>query len=263
MAANANEDARYASELALFENNRAQLLALGISYDSLVEAAHRRHVENLNNIDRDRRSVALTAAASTFDSLSQIAAAGFGEQSAIYKAMFTVSKAFAIADSIIKIQQGIANALSLPFPANITAAAGVAAQAASIISNIQAVSLAFKDGGPVTGYVNGAGGPRSDSVDAKLSRGEYVVNADATSRNKPLLDAINSGRSVRPSSSSGGDGITIVVGDVILQNASGDGQAVGREVKQAILGIVRDELGVQRRSGGALTKARPSVMAGG
>ena len=63
------------------------------------------------------------------------------EQSGIYKTMFAMSKAFAIADSIIKIQQGIANAAAAPFPANIAAMATVASETASIISTIQSVSL--------------------------------------------------------------------------------------------------------------------------
>lgn len=267
IAARSGEDARYAKELESFQNNRAQLLSMGINYDALTEAAHKRHVDNLNQIDRDRRSVALLAASETFDSLASIARDSMGEQSAVYKAMFTVSKAFAIADSIIKIQQGIANALSLPFPANIGAAAAVAAQAASIISNIQAVAANFADGG----FVTGPGSSRSDSVPANLSNGEFVVNASATRANRALLEAINSGR--RPvvaandtAPSSGGqtgDGITINVGDVIVQGGSGDGQAIGRNVKQAIVGIVREELGTQARSGGALTKTKTSVMSGG
>ncbi|MCT8847662.1 tape measure protein, partial [Glaesserella parasuis] len=63
------------------------------------------------------------------------------EQSDIYKTMFAMSKAFAIADSIMKIQQGIANAAAQPFPANIAAMATVASETASIISTIQSVSL--------------------------------------------------------------------------------------------------------------------------
>ncbi len=260
VAAEAEESARYARELELYQNNRGQLLQLGISYNGLVEAAQQRHVDNLNNIDRSRRQVALVAAQSTFDSLTQIAAAGFGEQSAVYKAMFTVSKAFAIAQSVIAIQQGIAETLKLPFPANLAAAAGVAAQAASIVSNIQAVSLAFADGG----YVRGPGGPRSDSVPARLSNGEFVVNAAATSRNRNLLEAINSGQAARPSGAAGGDGgVVIQTGDIIVNGAGGDGAEIGREVRLALTGIVRQELGAQRRSGGALTKAGGSVMAGG
>lgn len=267
LAARGNEDARYAKELESYQNNRAQLLAMGINYDALMEAAHRRHVQNMNTIDQERKSLALVSASETFDSLASIARDSLGEQSAVYKAMFAISKAFAIADSIVKIQLGIANALSRPFPENIAAAAAVAAQAANIVSNIQAVSLAFADGG----YVQGPGTSRSDSIPARLSNGEFVVNANATRSNRALLEAINSGRrpvvaanDTAPSGGGqGGDGITINVGDVIVQGGGGDGQEVGRSVKQAIVSIVREELGTQSRSGGALTKTKSSVMSGG
>jgi hypothetical protein len=43
------------------------------------------------------------------------------------------------------------------------------------------------------GPVSGPGGPRSDSIPAMLSNGEYVINAEATRRNRALLEAINSG----------------------------------------------------------------------
>lgn len=65
----------------------------------------------------------------------------FGEQSAAYRIMFGIQKGFAIAQSVIAIQQGIANAMALPFPANLGAAATVAMETASIVSNIQAVTM--------------------------------------------------------------------------------------------------------------------------
>ena len=43
------------------------------------------------------------------------------------------------------------------------------------------------------GYISGAGSGTSDSIPARLSDGEYVINASATRRNKSLLDKINSG----------------------------------------------------------------------
>jgi hypothetical protein len=46
----------------------------------------------------------------------------------------------------------------------------------------------YADGGLVTGQ----GGPKSDNIMAWLSGGEYVVNAHASQRNLPLLEAINS-----------------------------------------------------------------------
>jgi len=45
----------------------------------------------------------------------------------------------------------------------------------------------FADGGPVTGPGTG----RSDSIPAMLSNGEFVVNAAASKKYRPLLDALN------------------------------------------------------------------------
>lgn len=44
------------------------------------------------------------------------------------------------------------------------------------------------------GYVSGPGGPRSDSIRAWLSNGEFVVNAAATSQYRDHLEAMNSHR---------------------------------------------------------------------
>jgi TP901 family phage tail tape measure protein len=59
--------------------------------------------------------------------------------------------------------------------------------------------VGFADGGyargyPTGGYVSGAGGPRTDSIKARLSNGEFVINARATKQHRSLLEAINSGR---------------------------------------------------------------------
>ncbi len=48
----------------------------------------------------------------------------------------------------------------------------------------------FADGG---GPVSGPGTSTSDSILARLSNGEYVVNAEATAKHRPLIEAINSG----------------------------------------------------------------------
>ena len=87
-----------------------------------------------------------------FGGLAELTRTFEGEQSSTYKAMFAVSKAFAIADSIIKIQQGVANALSLPYPANIAAAASTAASAAGLISTIKGTNYGGgrQYGGPVS-----------------------------------------------------------------------------------------------------------------
>lgn len=44
------------------------------------------------------------------------------------------------------------------------------------------------------GYVSGKGGPTSDDINARLSNGEFVINAQATAQNRGLLEAINGGK---------------------------------------------------------------------
>lgn len=43
------------------------------------------------------------------------------------------------------------------------------------------------------GKVEGPGGPREDKIPAKLSNGEFVVNAESTKQYKPIIAAINNG----------------------------------------------------------------------
>lgn len=50
-------------------------------------------------------------------------------------------------------------------------------------------TLGFASGGKISGK----GGPTSDSILARLSNGEFVVNAKATANNRAILEAINSG----------------------------------------------------------------------
>jgi hypothetical protein len=52
--------------------------------------------------------------------------------------------------------------------------------------------LGFAEGG----FVSGPGTSTSDSVPARLSNGEFVVNAKAVQRHRALLEVLNSGGSV-------------------------------------------------------------------
>ena len=61
--------------------------------------------------------------------------------------------------------------------------------AAAITSGLEQSGAPFAEGG----YVSGPGTGTSDSILARVSNGEFVVNAMATSRNLALLRAINGG----------------------------------------------------------------------
>lgn len=60
----------------------------------------------------------------------------------------------------------------------------------SIFSAIFGGGVAKAEGG----FVSGPGSGRSDSIPARLSNGEFVINAAATKRHRAMLEAINSGR---------------------------------------------------------------------
>ncbi|HFU1879634.1 TPA: phage tail length tape measure family protein [Klebsiella pneumoniae] len=141
-------------------------------------------------IEAQKNTIISAATQSLFDSTADIMRTGFGEQSAIYKVAFAASKAFAIADSMVKIQQAIASgAVSAPYPANIIAMASIAAQTASIVSNIQAVSgVGFASGG----YT----GPGSKYQPTGIvHKGEYVFDQASTNRiGVSQLEALRNGQ---------------------------------------------------------------------
>ncbi|MGO2336782.1 tape measure protein [Providencia sp.] len=129
-----------------------------------------------DQIEAQRREINRAATESIMDSIVSITRDGFGEQSAVYKAAFVANKAFAIAQSMLSIQQGIAMAAANPFPMNLAAMASVAAQTASIVSNIQGIAgVGFASGG-----YTGKGGkydPRG-----VVHAGEFVFNKEATDK---------------------------------------------------------------------------------
>ncbi|HIE8623801.1 TPA: hypothetical protein ACXPYD_003192 [Klebsiella variicola subsp. variicola] len=168
----------------------------GIAGD-LSDAANARQILSDNGsgtllISRtaDQLTELSAATQSLFDSAAEIMRTGFGEQSAIYKVAFAASKAFAIADSMVKIQQAIASgAVSAPYPANIIAMASIAAQTASIVSNIQAVSgVGFASGG-----YTGPGGKYQPA--GIVHKGEYVFDQASTNRiGVSQLEALRNGQ---------------------------------------------------------------------
>lgn len=109
------------------------------------------------------------------------------------KAFAILSKTLALAEIAINtgkaLAAGIAQAQSVPFPANIAA---IATTVGTILANIATAintvkSAKFATGGLVTGPGTGT----SDSVSAQLSNGESVMTARATSMFAPILSSFN------------------------------------------------------------------------
>lgn len=169
------------------------------------EQLWREHEERVTEINRAadaaRLDLQMSYGQQITGSFADMFKAIAGEQSNGYKLMFTAQKAFAIAQSAIAIQQGIAQAFSLPFPLNLAAAATVAAQTASIITNIKSIRAeGFKDGG----YTGNMG---RNQVAGVVHGQEYVLNADATRRvGRGTLDALNNGGTLES-----GGGVNVII----------------------------------------------------
>lgn len=126
--------------------------------------------------DMTNYATGLNDLGSAFDGLASMVEQSAGKQSAAYKAMFAISKAFAIAEATVKLSQAIAQAMADPSaltPAQKFAnMAAVASAGINLISQITSVA-AFATGG----HVQGPGTGTSDSIPAWLSNNEFVMTS--------------------------------------------------------------------------------------
>lgn len=140
----------------------------------------------------------------------------------------------------------------------------------------------FSAGGEVKklaggGHVRGPGTSTSDSIPAMLSDGEYVVNAAATAKHRPLIEAINNGsllafakgggvgergepvRLHRPANENGAPQFNMPVSVTVNANGGTPEQnanlarQTARETKEAVRAVVIEEIANQRRQGGILS----------
>lgn len=144
-----------------------------------------KYAQQREDLELRRQQVILGNAETTFGGLADIARTFGGEQSKVFKALFAAEKAFAIAQAAINIQVALSRALTLPFPANLAQFAVVATQGATIASSIQSIAGGGFQRGGFTGNT-GVG-----QVAGVVHGREFVMNADATSRNRQLFEYIN------------------------------------------------------------------------
>lgn len=206
----------------------------------------------------ERNMMIAASASEGFGALATIMGESLGEQSAAYQAMFALSKGFAIAESIIAIQQAMAKALAVGFPANIPLIAMAAAQGASIIQTLTSTKPGFQSGTSWTGS-----GP-VDGVAGVVHNREAVLNAPARAGiGGPAVDYMNRHHQLPPSGGGGGGGgVTVHVGTI---NAGSD---VSRDEVMANIRMGAEQAVAQatkisaRDTNGKLERlARPSISA--
>lgn len=152
------EDARkelenwYAEQLRLLADFRMQRADLTSEANMRELELARQYDDEIRRIESARLQAQLSGFEETMGSITGMLRETAGEQSGIYKAMFAVEKAAAIASAMVNVQSAIAKAANAgPFPANLAAMAAVASAALPIVANISSVALQFREkGGPVT-----------------------------------------------------------------------------------------------------------------
>ena len=184
------------------------------------------HAEALSAIDkrlaeekRKNDSAMLSASSDFFGASADLIGTFGGQSSKAYKAIFAVSKGFAIANAALQMQTAIANASALPFPANLPAIAQAVSLGASIASNIG--SLTYGGGRETGGSVSSGSfyqmGENNKPEVLQTSQGLFGIPGDnGKVFNQSQLDQINGG---------GSGGVTINInnapeGTTVTQNGN-------------------------------------------
>lgn len=195
-----------AQRLTVAEQARQQDLINEQQYQDLKTQIMMAGEQQRNDVMTANNAMLLGATGDLFGGLADVLKNAQGEQSSIYKTMFAASKAFAIAQASVLLWQNVSKAMAIGFPQNIPFIAGALAQGTAILSSLSSVAATgFATGGLVTGPGTG----QSDSINARLSNGEFVSTKQATSRYRDTLESMN--RGTYTPGSEGGSGTNIQV----------------------------------------------------
>lgn len=177
--------------------------ALAAEVDAILEQLEReKKAEELIEAERVKMHEAAAAAiGSAIGSLGNLAAA-FGDQN---RELAKMAKVLALAQIAVETgvatAKGIKSAQDVPFPGNLAAVAStigtILSGMASAVSTVKGAK--FAQGGKVSG----PGTATSDSIPARLSNGEFVMNAAATAMFQPVLAALNAAGQRAPGSDPG------------------------------------------------------------
>ena len=194
-------------------------------------------------IELARNSMILSASSDFFGGMADLTGAFAGEQSGAYKALFAISKGFAIANAALQLQTAIANASALPWPANFPAIAQAVALGGQIASGIAGVSYggAREFGGPVDAgkmYRVGEGGApeifQSGGKNFMIpGDGGKVIPNDQISGGSGFQQNVNihnyGNENVQTQTSMDGKQLDVIIGEVakqISQRRGGVGRAL-------------------------------------
>ena len=215
----------YDTQLEMLEQFRQDRADLSAVWDEEELALKQQHEDELARIEQARQMAQLASAESIFGELAGLTKTFAGEQSGLYKAMFAVQKAAAIAQSAVAIQQGIAMAAANPWPANLAAMASVAAATASIVSNIGAIGMAHDgiDSIPQTGTWLLEKGERVTTAETSAKLDKTLSDIQQGGAGAPVVNLYEDASKAGQVASRQEDGQNVI--DIFVSNIMSDGKA--------------------------------------
>lgn len=227
--------AEYA-ELGAEQEKRAQELRTEVQKQGTTERNELARIEQQNTVG---------AISGGFDALSQLSSQFIGDQDNQNKTAFALSKGFAAASAALNLtlalSQALADPAALTLPQKLANYAAVASAGAGLVQTITSAKYA------TGGFVDGGGTGTSDSINARLSRGEFVVRESVTRRNRSALESLNSTGQMP----SGGV-------NVYVENYSNAGVTATTDSNGDVRVIVKEELNKQLPSAMAKEMGNPS-----
>lgn len=118
--------------------------------NALIERLQDEHNNRMRNKQTEMLLNFTGAAGNMVGAFANLAKNMAGESSKAYRVLFGISKAFAIADGMMKVQQAILNAAaSAPWPANLAAMASVATAVGGLVNTIASINYSgsYDEGG--------------------------------------------------------------------------------------------------------------------
>lgn len=191
-----------------------------------------------------------------FNSIADFAGNAAGKSSAAYKTLFAISKAFALADAGLKLQQAIMNAsVGAPFPANLASMAAVASALGSVVSQISSITFsgAYDKGGNIPTGSWGIVGEKGPEI--------VAGPANVTSR-KDTAALIQSAASSNSGPSISIENINVSVKEKDGQSSADQAKQIGVAIEQQLRSLILDELRTQQRPGNMFNRnSTPNVFA--
>ncbi|ECU9997434.1 hypothetical protein DCN33_001695 [Salmonella enterica subsp. diarizonae serovar 48:i:z] len=237
---------QYQRELALLEYYNHEKL---LSHDRYLQLRAEKTQERSEAIsqyqNRDARKQ-LQAQQQLFEGMAGLVQGFAGKSSGAYRTLFSISKAFHLADVIMASQDAIAHAWSLPFPENLAAVATTAAKTGLLTAAVQTVTM------------QGMAHDGIDSVPREgtwlLDRGERVVDRRTNADLKAYLAKKQEGSRVNNVVVNSNSSLTVNNNGQDKDDKAMDYSAMVNTLGESIKSMIREEVMGMMRDGGVLSR---------